>query len=162
MENQNVVMQKCADPGLPVGCANPVKRGNRAGFSLVELLIALMILAIISAIALPAYTKNVRKGHQVEAQRILTSLAQTEEIYRFQYGSYTANISPNLTNLGWVNDSAGSSVGVQYYPTANIVVVPGIPPTTFVATATGAIGGSQNDVWTIDQNGTLTNTQNGT
>ena len=153
-------MQKYAGVGVPVGCANPVKRGNRDGFSLVELLVALMTLGIIAAIALPAYTKNVRKGHQAEAQRILTSLAQTEEIYRFQYGSYTATINPNLTNLGWVNDSAGPSVGVQYYPTANIVVVPGNPPTTFLATATGAIGGSQNDVWTIDQNGTLTNVIN--
>jgi len=155
-----------ADRRSTVGFVRPCKRGNGAGFTLAELLIALMILAITAAVALPAYTSNVRKGHQAEAQRILTALAQAEEIYRFQYGSYTATINPNLTNLGWVNDCAKNSAGNQYYPTtvANglgiTITVTNAP--SFLATATGAIGGKQDDVWTIDNNGTLTNTQNGT
>ncbi len=143
--------------GLSFGFANSRKYGNKAGFTLVELLIALVILAITAAVAIPAYTSKVRQGHQAEAQRILTSLAQAEEIYRFQNGSYTNSVA-NLTALGWVNDS-GPSVANPYYPTANITIVPVAPPNpTFVATVSGNIGGAVADTWTVDNNGTLKNT----
>ena len=132
------------------------------GFTLVELLIAIVIVAIIAAVAVPAYTSNVRKGRQVDAQRILMSLAQIEEIYRYQNGVYTATINPDLTNLGWVNDcTINPATGNPYYPTANINIALGNPATTFVATASGNIGGAVADTWTIDNNGTLTNTVHG-
>jgi len=135
--------------------------GDKTGFTLVELLIAVAVVAIIASIAIPAYTANVRKGRTVDAQRVLMSLAQTEEIYRFQNGSYTNSIA-NLTALGWVNDSASNSAGTQYYPTANINIQTVAPPNpTFLATIQGNIGGPQLDIWTMDNNGVLTCTQNG-
>ncbi len=121
------------------------------GFTLVELLIALVIVSILAAVAIPAYSAKVRQGRQVDAQRILMSVAQTEEIYRFQNGIYT-NVVANLTNLGWANDSVN-------YPNPTIVL--GNAGATFVATATANIGGAVADIWTIDNFGTLTNTQNG-
>jgi type IV pilus assembly protein PilE len=134
---------------------------DRTGFTLVELLIAMVVVAIIASVAVPAYTANVRKGRTVDAQRVLMSLAQTEEIYRFQNGSYTNSIA-SLTALGWVNDSATNSAGTQYYPTANITIQTVAPPgPTFLATIQGSIGGAQADIRTIDNNGVLTNTQNG-
>jgi prepilin-type N-terminal cleavage/methylation domain-containing protein len=152
------------------GFLRPCKRRRRAGFTLVELLVCLSILAITAAIAVPAYTSKVRQGHQAEAERILTALAQAEEIYRYQNGSYAPvpPIAP-LTALGWVNDS-GPSVANPYYPTGNITVVTGINPPNappngtgalgpwFVATAKGNIGGAVEDQWTVDNNGTLINT----
>ncbi len=133
---------------------------ERAGFTLVELLVALVIVGIIAAIAVPAYTSRVRQGRQIDAQRVLMSLAQAEEMYRFQNGSYTATVDPDLTDLGFVNDCAlDPATGEAYYPTANINIVPVVPPNpTFVATISGSIGGAVDDTWTIDNNGNLTNT----
>lgn len=147
-----------------VGRDKGSRRQGRQGFTLVELLIALVIVAIVAAIAIPAYNSNARSGRTVDAQRILMSLAQAEEMYRFQNGQYTATINPNLTNLGWVNDcTVNPATGNAYYPTANINIVPVAPPNpSFLATVSGNIGGAAADTWTIDNNGTLTHTGNGT
>jgi prepilin-type N-terminal cleavage/methylation domain-containing protein len=133
------------------------------GFTLVELLIALVIISILAAVAIPAYSSKVRQGRQVDAQRVLMALAQTEEIYRFQNGAYTGAVA-SLTALGFVDDSAKNSAGVQYYPLANIQITPGAgnPVTTYTATIWGNIGGAQADKWQIDNNGVLTPLQNGT
>ena len=131
------------------------------GFTVTELLIAVVIVSILAAVAIPAYSSNVRKGRQVNAQRVLMALAQAEEIYRFENGQYTGTVA-QLTALGFVDDSTGPSAGGQWYPQANITFTPANPTTTFTAQIWGSIGGSVNDIWTIDQNGTLTNTQNGT
>jgi prepilin-type N-terminal cleavage/methylation domain-containing protein len=111
-----------------------------AGFTLVELLIALVIVAITAAVAIPAYTSKVNQGRQQDAQRILMSLAQTEEIYRFENGSYTGTIA-NLTALGWVNDGTiNPATGTQYYPTANLVGNTGTNPPNAPPDNTGALG----------------------
>jgi len=144
-----------------------VQLRHTRGFTLVELLIALVIISILAAVAIPAYSSKVRQARQTDAQRNLMSLAQTEEIYRFQNGAYTNNIG-DLTNLGWASDSA-------WYPTANFQIPkigtnpPNAPPDGtnalgiwFQAQASGNIGGAVPDQWTITNNGVLNNPQNGT
>ncbi|MGF1643165.1 MAG: type IV pilin protein [Thiotrichales bacterium] len=58
-----------------------------AGFSLVELLIVLVIIAIIGAFAYPSYIQQVVKSNRADATIALTRIAQSQERY------YTENLS---------------------------------------------------------------------
>ncbi len=52
------------------------------GFSLVELMIVVAIVAILVALALPSYTRYVRKANRGEAQQLLLNWANNQEIWR--------------------------------------------------------------------------------
>jgi len=149
-------------------------RRERAGFTLIELLIAAAVIGIIAAVAIPSYSSKVRQGRQTNAERILTSLAQTAEIYRFQNESYSGISIAQLQNLGWVDDSDGPSAGTQWYPTASVTIVntgtnpPNAPPDGsgavgpwFEAQAIGSIGGAQQDIWKVTNNAAPWNSQPG-
>jgi type IV pilus assembly protein PilE len=125
------------------------RRGNMAGFTLVELLITLAIVAIVASIALPLYSGKVEQARQTGAQRNLVALSQAEEIYRFQNGTYTATLA-NLTSLGWKNDTPAAGELGHYDFTITAATT-----TAFTIQATGDIGSGTEDKWTIDQDGTL-------
>jgi len=69
-----------------------------AGFSLVELLVVLVIMGVLSAVALPAYTRYVQRGHRTEAMAALLESQHFMERYYSANGQYLspANAVPSL------------------------------------------------------------------
>lgn len=55
---------------------------RKRGFSLVELMIVVAIVAILVALALPSYSRYVRKANRGEAQSLLLNWANNQEIWR--------------------------------------------------------------------------------
>jgi type IV pilus assembly protein PilE len=116
-----------------------------AGFTLIELMVALVIVAILAAIALPSYADKIRRGRRAAAESYLMDLAQRQQ----QYFTDTRVYAPDVTTL---NDPVPSEV-VSYY---TVQIVTGATPPTFVITAT-AIGAQASDGnLTIDNTGAKT------
>jgi type IV pilus assembly protein PilE len=80
---------------------NPVPCRNRSssGFSLIELMVAVGILAIVAALAYPSYQNSVRKGRRAEGFAALAAIQQAQERWRSNRTSYasTADFPSSLT-----------------------------------------------------------------
>lgn len=124
-------------------------REGKHGFTLVELLIAMAVMAIIASIALPLYSGRVQEARRTAAQRNLVALAQYEEIFRFQNGAYTLTLA-DLTTLGWTNDTPPAGELGHYDFTITSATA-----TAFTIRAAGDIGSGAEDRLTINQDGTI-------
>jgi type IV pilus assembly protein PilE len=67
-----------------------------SGFTVVELLAVLVVLAILATIAMPMYQNSVRKGSRTAAKGALMDVALRQEQFFLNNRSY----SSNLTGLG--------------------------------------------------------------
>ena len=117
------------------------------GFTLIELMIVVAIIAILAAIALPAYSEYVTRSRLVDATNALSTLrAKMEQHYQDNrtYASVTGFTAPCATS-----QTAGTFT-VQC-ASADLAA------DSYKITATGA--GTTNDfAYTIDQNGTQSTT----
>ena len=60
------------------------------GFTLIELMITVAIVAILAAVAYPSYLDSVLKGRRAEGRTAILNLLQQQERYYTQTGSYMA------------------------------------------------------------------------
>ncbi len=102
-------------------------RRRPRGMTLLELVIAMVIVGIMASIAIPSYNSYVLKSHRTEAKTALLDLASMEERYFTTQNVY----SLLTTDLGY----AGAwpvTVGTGYYQVQTPVVVAAVPPTAAV------------------------------
>ncbi len=88
------------------------QRNTRRGFTLIELLVVVLIIGILAAVALPQYKKAVDKSHMVQAITALRALAEAEEVYRLETGTYTANFN----NLHLILDANSTDTARHLLP----------------------------------------------
>lgn len=60
----------------------------KQGFTLVELMIVIGVVAILLALAYPSYVDYVRKGKRGDAQQVLMNWAVNQEIWRSNHPTY--------------------------------------------------------------------------
>ena len=121
---------------------------RQRGFTLIELMIVVVIIAILSAIAYPAYTRYVYKSRRADAYAALNQDQAIMERCYAQYFSYTPNPAcPALSSL--------SPQNFYRIATSNLTA------TTYTLTATpqGAqAGDTQCTSLSLDQAGNKTST----
>lgn len=104
------------------------------GFTLVELMIACVVLAIIVAIAVPSYQAQVRKSRRADARNAILDLAGREEKYLSIANSY----SQTPSDVGYAGANFPITVNNGYYQVTVVVPDPNQAPgiTSYLITAT--------------------------
>ncbi|MEO6565551.1 MAG: type IV pilin protein [Casimicrobiaceae bacterium] len=127
--------------------AAPASRGDGAarGFTLIEMMITVAIVAILAAIALPSYLEQLRRSARAEAQTYLTDMASRQQQFLVDRRAYAVS----ATELGI--PAPGSLSGKFDF---SITAANGPPPSfTLTATALGAQVKDQCPVLSIDNAG---------
>lgn len=104
-----------------------MRRTTRSsGFTLIELMIAMAIVAILAAIAIPTYRDSVRKSRRSEAQAYLMAVASRQQQFLVDTRTYANALATVAVPI---------PVNVQANYDVVLVAVAG-PPPTFRITAT--------------------------
>ena len=70
------------------------QRGAQFGFTLIELVVTMAIIAILAAIAIPSYTAYIMRSHRSDARGQLLEVATWMERWRTERGRYDNPASP--------------------------------------------------------------------
>jgi type IV pilus assembly protein PilE len=117
------------------------------GFTLIELVVAMVIVGILAAIAVPAYSSYVLKSHRTDAKTALLDMASLEERFFSTNNSY----SQTPSDLGYTG-VVPFPVGSGYYNITTLMAVAASAPSgltngtpaTYIITAT-AVGNQMSD-----------------
>ena len=63
---------------------------NKKGFTITELIVAVIIVAILALISVPIYRRYVRQSMASEGKKLLGEIAAAQEIYFARYGKFFA------------------------------------------------------------------------
>lgn len=144
-------------------------RRSFLGFTLIELMIVIAIVAFLSMISIPSFLKFLAKAKRSEAYLNLSCICTAEKAYWAENGKYTPNLSgPNgagwkpsgshYYTYGFSNGSAGQSYFVgSLGATVTDLKNSKISDNEFVAIAAGDIDGDGVlDIIGIDHNNKIT------
>jgi len=139
-------------------------RFNNKGFTLIELMIAVAIIGILAAIAIPNFLTYQAKSKQSEVKMLLKALHTSEVAYFAENGYFT----DDMAGLEWepkTDCRYQFTVGVGFMGTSNPgggpmnAGIPGANSNNFTAVGYGNIDkDAAVDTWQITYNYGLTNT----
>jgi type IV pilus assembly protein PilE len=136
-----------------------MRRGS-TGFTLIELMITVAIVAILAAIAVPSYQDYVRKGRRADAQGFMLDVVARQQHFLLDRRSFAVSITdaPASNGLGLTVPT-----NVSAFYTITIVTDNAARPPSFVVTGTpaGSQVGETCGTLTIDQRGVKDRTGTG-
>ena len=143
-----------------------MKRFNKKGFTLIEVMITVAIVGILAAVALPSYRGYVIRAARVAAQAELLELAGLQEKIFLNSNSYAYSVIAVYTgnSAGGLGRTSGASKDGRY-TLALVTDAAGTPMTappplaqTFILRASPTVGGTQvgDGTISISENGAKT------
>lgn len=120
-----------------------MKKNTQSGFTIVEIMIAVAIIGILAAIAIPQYRASVIRGKQGAAKAVLLDVAQKQTQFLIDNRSGYAG---SLSALG-ITPEAGTSALYTFTISINS------PPPTFTAKAMPTSAAAGTTWFSIDQSG---------
>ena len=121
-----------------------MKSGRQSGFTLVELVIVMAIVAILAAVAFPAYQEHVRKSNRAAAQSEMMDIANRQQQFFLANRSY----ADSLDGLSY---ALPDEVSERYNPA--IAVDNDATPPTFAITFTAKGSQASDGNLTLDSEG---------
>ena len=85
---------------------------SQTGFTLIEVMIVVAIVAILSAVALPSYSEYIRRGHRAEARASLLQAQQYMERAATATGLYPSDLPASLKAVPSVSQTAPFAAGI--------------------------------------------------
>jgi type IV pilus assembly protein PilE len=84
---------------MPVPHAQPTGRRPARGFTIIELMVAVVVVGLLVALALPSFLDSFRKSRRAEAFTAIAAVQQAQERWRSNNTSYASNLTapPNAT-----------------------------------------------------------------
>ena len=137
------------------------RRGAAPGFTLIELMITVAIIAILAAIALPSYESYVRKGRRADAQSFMQEVVARQQHFLLDRRAYGSGLT-TATSAGGLGMTVPSNVSGFYgvvMATDNAVAPPIF---TVTATPSGKQAYEPCGTLTINQSGAKTASGTGT
>lgn len=116
-------------------------RQRKRGFTLIELMITVAIVAVLASLAYPSFMGAVRKSRRSEAFDMVTRIQQAQERWRGDHSAYTTDLSPAPTGLNIGSSAASVTTEHGYYQVSVSVPAGATAGSQYTITATAA--GSQ-------------------
>jgi prepilin-type N-terminal cleavage/methylation domain-containing protein len=92
---------------------------RRNGFTLVELLLVIIIVAVLAAIAIPKVALNNRRSKEAALRYTLRQLRDAQDKFFQLYGAWPDDIEdftdPNPTTTVWINQTTSQPWGTRIY-----------------------------------------------
>lgn len=123
-------------------------RRCRRGFSLIELMIAVVVVSLLASIAYPSYVSYVERARRSDGVALLLDVAARQERFFADNNTYTTT----LTGLGFGSASPKSSQG--YYQASVAAGATTSIATSYLVTATPVSTDSTCGNLTLDSRGT--------
>ena len=132
---------------------------RQRGFTLIELMVTVAIVAILAAIALPAYQEQMRKSRRADAKQALLAVAQNMEKYYTENARYTTTsgsttcpgatviVTPSPEGYYAISAACSSDNAFALTATAQGAQAGDTHCATLTYTSTNIKGGTNADCW---------------